>query len=74
MGFLRSPKSPAPPSPTAPVQQIDAASKESMTEEEKQLALMRGIQSTWTSQSMMGPASGAANPSSTTGKATKLGG
>ena len=54
MGFMH-PKSPAPPPPLAPLQQIDAKTSAAQTEEQKQLALMRGINSTWTSQSMLGP-------------------
>ena len=54
MGMFSSPKQPTPPPPTAPLQEIDAKSREAGSMEQQQLALMRGINSTWSSQSMMG--------------------
>jgi hypothetical protein len=64
-GALPAPPAAAPTS--APINQLDDASKSSISSQNNQMALMRGLASTWNNQSMMTSKSGFANSSTPKG-------
>lgn len=54
MGFMSPPSPPKPPPPSAPLVEIDSKTRGAQEEMAQRMALMRGIASTWNTQSMMG--------------------
>ena len=67
MGMFKTPSIPSPVAPSQPAQEVSAATQGALTDEERQLALFRGVQSTWANniQKTMpqAPASGAVGAS-----------